>query len=227
MDQKKSIRGIDVVITRKKVKNLSLRVLPPDGEVKATVPQGMKEKQLNDFIASKEPWILKQKEKMALRVMDHRREYKDGEEHYLFGKKYTLRLQISASKQGVKVENNFIILYVKNAEDLASREKLLEDWYRHNLENNIPGLISKYEKLMGVQVKEFRIRKMTTRWGTCNPSKKRIWFSLMLAKRRPALVEYIVVHEMAHLLERGHNKRFYAIMDRYLPGWKELRKELK
>jgi predicted metal-dependent hydrolase len=103
----------------------------------------------------------------------------------------------------------------------------MDRWYRDNLLNNLPALFEKWEERMNLRVNEFRVRKMTSRWGTCNPLKKRIWISLMLAKRRPALVEYIVVHEMVHLLERGHNKRFYALMDKYLPGWKDLRKELK
>ena len=103
----------------------------------------------------------------------------------------------------------------------------MDNWYRDNLLKNIPHLINKWEEIMNVKVGEYKVRKMKTRWGTCNPRAGRIWISLMLAKRRPELVEYIVVHEMVHLLERGHNLRFYNYMDSFLPGWKKLRAELK
>jgi predicted metal-dependent hydrolase len=153
--------------------------------------------------------------------------YSDGEIHYLFGKEYVMRIIESQGREGVNIKDNILRLSVKNNSSTETRERLMENWYRQNLEKNVPELIRKWEPVMKVEVKEFRIRKMKTRWGTCNISKKRIWLSLMLAKRRPALVEYILVHEMVHLLEAGHNKRFYSLMDHFLPQWKELRKELR
>lgn len=216
-----------MILKRKKVKNLSIRVLAPEGIVKATIPIGMKEEDALKFIRSKAGWIRKQQEKLKNVVFNRPVSYSDGEIHYLFGKEFTMKVQNSTSREGVSVMNDSITLYVKGNNSLEARERLMDKWYRHNLENNVPALISKWEPIMKVKVNEFRIRKMKTRWGTCNPSKKRIWLSLMLAKRRPALVEYIVVHEMVHLLETGHNKRFYSLMDRFLPAWKELRKELR
>ena len=222
-----SIGNTEVIINRKKVKNLSIRVLPPEGLVKLTVPLRMKEEEALSFVRSKEAWIRKQQQKLKGIVFNRPLTYSDGEIHYLFGKEYVMRIIESQGREGVNIKDNILRLSVKNNSSTETRERLMENWYRQNLEKNVPELIRKWEPVMKVEVNEFRIRKMKTRWGTCNISKKRIWLSLMLAKRRPALVEYIVVHEMVHLLEAGHNKRFYSLMDRFLPGWKELRRELR
>lgn len=222
-----SIGNTEVIINRKKVKNLSIRVLPPEGLVKLTVPLRMKEEEALSFVRSKEAWIRKQQQKLKGIVFNRPLTYSDGEIHYLFGKEYVMRIIESQGREGVNIKDNILRLSVKNNSSTETRERLMENWYRQNLEKNVPELIRKWEPVMKVKVKEFRIRKMKTRWGTCNISKKRIWLSLMLAKRRPALVEYIVVHEMVHLLEAGHNKRFYSLMDHFLPQWKELRKELR
>lgn len=222
-----SIGNTEVIINRKKVKNLIIRVLPPEGLVKLTVPLRMKEEEALSFVRSKEAWIRKQQQKLKGIVFNRPLTYSDGEIHYLFGKEYVMRIIESQGREGVNIKDNILRLSVKNNSSTETRERLMENWYRQNLEKNVPELIRKWEPVMKVEVNEFRIRKMKTRWGTCNISKKRIWLSLMLAKRRPALVEYIVVHEMVHLLEAGHNKRFYSLMDRFLPGWKELRRELR
>ncbi|MEE4115973.1 MAG: SprT family zinc-dependent metalloprotease [Marinilabiliaceae bacterium] len=222
-----SIGNTEVIINRKKVKNLSIRVLPPEGLVKLTVPLRMKEEEALSFVRSKEAWIRKQQQKLKGIVFNRPLTYSDGEIHYLFGKEYVMRIIESQGREGVNIKDNILRLSVKTNSSTEERERLMENWYRQNLGTNVPELIRKWEPVMKVKVKEFRIRKMKTRWGTCNISKKRIWLSLMLAKRRPALVEYIVVHEMVHLLEAGHNKRFYSLMDHFLPQWKELRKELR
>jgi len=222
-----NIEGIEIEIIRKRIKNLNLRVLPPDGSVRATAPLGMSEKKIIDFIRSKEDWIRKQQTRISERDYEEDLQFVSGEEHYLFGKKYPLLLKDNSSKEGVSFSSGTILLYCRPESVPEQRAEIIDRWYRENLLTNLPGLISKWEDIMGVKVREYRVRKMKTRWGTCNPKAARIWISLMLAKRRPELVEYIVVHEMVHLLERGHNKRFYALMDKYLPGWKELRKELK
>ncbi len=179
------------------------------------------------FLVSKQDWI--RKHQTRIREIDFNKalQFISGEEHYLFGKKYRLELLESKREEGVTLTDDIIKLFCSQADNTGHKEELLDKWYRKNLEKNLPALVGKWEDIMGVKVRECRVRKMKTRWGTCNPRAGRIWISLMLAKRRPELVEYIVVHEMTHLIERGHNKRFYSLMDRFLPGWKELRKELK
>ena len=133
----------------------------------------------------------------------------------------------TTKKEGVAIKDGKLLLYTKDISDRDHNEVVLENWYRENLSLNLPSLIKKWESKLDVKLREFKIRKMKTRWGTCNPSAGRIWFSLMLAKQRPEIIEYIVVHEMVHLLEASHNKRFYRLMDSFLPNWKELRKELR
>lgn len=221
------IGEIDYILQNKRVRNLSIRVIPPDGIVKVTVPFGMKDADVRKFLQSKQNWIRKHQDRIAQRDFDKMLQFVSGEVHYLFGNKYPLLLKEGAKKQGIHFSSGTINLHCKDGAGRQEREKIMDEWYRDNLMNNLPALFDKWENRMNLRVNEFRVRKMTTRWGSCNPLKKRIWISLMLAKRRPALVEYIVVHEMAHLIERGHNKRFYALMDKYLPGWKDLRKELK
>jgi len=221
------IGEIEVVLKRKKVKNLSIRVLSPDGIVRASVPTGMSIKQVNDFILKKEPWIRKQIVKIKNNDFIKPLEYIDGEEHYLFGKGYTFILRETRGKEGISLDGDSLVMYCRADKDREHREKIMDRWYRENLLKNLPDLISKWEARTGLRVNEFRVRKMSTRWGTCNPRAKRIWFSLMLAKRRPELIEYIVVHEMVHFLVAGHNKKFYSYMDTYLPAWKDLRKQLR
>lgn len=227
MSEQIRIGEIDYILQTKRVKNLSIRVIPPDGIVKVTVPLGIRDADIRKFLQSKQSWIRKQQTRIAQKDFDKALQFVSGEEHYLFGEKYPLFVKEGAKGQGINFSSGTIYLLCKNGAVRADREKIMDRWYRDNLINNLTALFEKWENKMNLRVNEFRVRKMTSRWGTCNPSKKRIWISLMLAKRRPALVEYIVVHEMVHLLERGHNKRFYALMDKYLPGWKDLRKELK
>lgn len=227
MSEQINIGDIIVYIQKKRVRNLSLRVTPPDGSVKATVPIGMRDDKALAFIRSKELWIRRQQSKIQDNSFYSVPDYKDGEEHYLFGKVYPLELRETFGREGVALADNKILLYCKSDSDKEKREKILEKWYKENLLNNLPSVIRKWESIMGLSVKEYRVRKMSTRWGSCNPRARRIWFSLMLAKRRPELIEYIVVHEMVHFMEASHNKRFYSIMASYLPDWKELRSELR
>jgi predicted metal-dependent hydrolase len=223
----KVIEGIEVDIIRKRIKNLNLRVIPPEGKVVVSVPLAMSEKATVEFVSGKRSWIIKQQTRLKEKDFELPKEFVSGEEHYLFGNKFTLILRDDSTKEGVCLKDSTITLYCKAGTEREFREKIIERWYRENLLKNIPHLIKNWEEIMNVKVGEFRVRKMHTRWGTCNPRASRIWISLMLAKRRPELLEYIVVHEMVHLLERGHNKRFYNYMDSFLPGWKKLRAELK
>lgn len=130
-------------------------------------------------------------------------------------------------KQGVEIRNKkYIDLYVRENTPKYLRERVIMEWYRNRLKELIPPLISKWEPVMGVKVNEFGVKMMKTRWGTCNPSARRIWVSLELAKKSPICLEYIVVHEMVHLLERTHNERFTAYMDRFIPNWRAVKAEL-
>ncbi|MCD4736912.1 MAG: M48 family metallopeptidase [Bacteroidales bacterium] len=220
------VEDFEVEITRKRVRNLNMRVLPPQGRVVVSVPLTMSIKSATQFISSKRDWIIKQKKKIESGVFDKEKEFIPGETHFLFGNQYTMLLVRSEGKEGILLKKDTIYLYIRDINDRNRKQKVVDQWYRKNLNEIIPALIIKWEKVIGVKVNEVRIRKMRTRWGTCNPKAGRIWINLELAKMPPYLLEYIIVHELTHLIELSHNKRFRSLMDQFLPNWRTLRKEL-
>lgn len=221
------INEIEIQIIKKNIKNIRLSVHPPDGRVRLSVPEKMDDTAIKEFAMSKISWIKKQKSKFLLQ--DKQIEYKfiSGEEHLYLGEKYVLNVLETSGKQYVElVDNTNINLYTKSNTTIEKREQLMNAWYRVQLKSLIPSYIDKWEPIMGVKVEEFGVKIMKTRWGTCNTQAKRIWINLGLAKKRPRCLEYIIVHEMVHLLERGHNAKFYGYMDKFLPNWKSIRSEL-
>lgn len=222
------IAGIKIFLTQKRIRNLHLRISAPDGEVRVSAPLRYGITRLREFILQKIEWI----KKNQIRIRKLRDEGKiilpkkfiSGEEHYFFGEKFLLELvQNSTANKvlcGVEVlQRNVIELHVKKLSNFAQRQKLMDNFYRKHLKEVVPGMVTKYEEKMGVAVAEFRVKKMKTRWGTCNVKARRIWLSLELAKKPLGFLESTVVHEMVHLLERGHNKKFYGLMDRFMPEW--------
>jgi len=186
----------------------------------------MREKDIRMFITSRIPWIRSKLEKFETLEKEPARDFVDGEEHYYEGRPYQLRIEDGGRKSGVELEGRFLTLFLKPGADRMKRRKVLNLWYRERLKEKVPVIISRYEEMMNVRVREFGIKQMKTRWGTCNTTASRIWINLELAKRSPECLEYLVVHEMCHLLERRHDKRFYSFMTEYLPAWKEYKHEL-
>ena len=221
------IGGIAVEVTRKRIRNMNLKVLPPDGRVALSAPLSVSDSSIRDFVESRREWILKNRSKIVSKPEHRKLRFISGSELLIFGTPYTLEMVASPSRRGIEISGGTARLYAPAGAGEAQLQALVDDWYRSNLMSNLLRLVRRWEPVMGVKVKEVKIRRMKTRWGTCNPRASRIWFSLMLAPRRPELIEYIVVHEMVHLLEASHNKRFYALMDHYLPGWKRYRRELR
>ena len=155
------------------------------------------------------------------------KEYIPGEKHLFRGRHVHLKVIYKKKPPSVQLtEDGILILQIRPGSNRTKKSRVIKEWYRSELKQDIPKLIDKWEPVMGVEVNEFGVKAMKTRWGTCNIHDRRIWLNLELVKRRPALLEYVVVHEMVHLLERLHNKRFYAYMDHFLPGWKKLQQEL-
>lgn len=230
MDIKKNIvllEGIEIEISRKKMKNLRLTVSPPEGAVRLSVPYKTNSKIVDEFIFSKMDWIKKKRSKYENRVVQKPREYITGEVHPLLGADYQLSVVETNEKQRVEIENNrFITMFVKHGSTFEKRQKLMMEFQRTTLKAILPALIDKWETQLGVKVNDFNVKIMKTKWGTCNITRKRIWINLELVKHPVECLEYIVVHEMIHLLERYHNKRFYKLMDDYYPGWKETKKKL-
>lgn len=220
------VSGIEIEVTRKKIKNLYLRVNRGTGKVKVSCPLFVSEKGLLRFVEPRVNWI-KERQQKALLVPD-KKDYKyvTGETHYFQGKPYQLEVLEGKGRNKAQFEGERIILKAQIESTIEIKQKMIDTLYRSYLKSEIPKLIEKWEPVMGVQVSDFGVRKMRTRWGTCNITAKRIWLSLELAKKTPGCLESVVVHEMVHLLERLHNKRFYAFMDQFYPEWKIYEKEL-
>lgn len=217
---------ITAEVVQKDIKNIHLSVYPPSGRVKIAAPLRMDMETIRIFAISKLGWIRRQQTKLRNQEREAPREYVSRESHYYLGKRYLLKVVERDSKPSVAIKHDKLILQVKPATNTEQRQVLLQEWYREQLKALVPNYIAKWEKVMGVEVAEFGIKKMRTKWGTCNTEAKRIWINLELAKKPQECLEYIVVHEMVHLLERSHNARFIAYMTRFLPQWRNLKEEL-
>ena len=214
------VDGVSVLVTRKDVKYLRLRFILSKDEVHASVPYGVGETEIASFVGSHADWIKKKRLQLKEQTV-----FVDENEIFLLGKRYQLCC-FSDSKPSYAVMENSIHLYLVDPASVEQKNGLLQQLYRASLQSELDVLMPQWSEAMGVVPKEWRIRQMRTRWGTCNTVHKRVWFNLELAKRSRRLVEYIVVHELCHLFERGHNARFYAYMDRFLPDWCERKHEL-
>lgn len=222
------VNGIEIEIEKKNIKNIHLGVYPPDGRVRVAAPLNTTDENVRLLIVSKLRWIKKQQENFASQERQSKREYVSGESYYLWGERYNLRV-IERDNIYSKIEiekKKYINLYVKYGTPVEKREKIITEWYRKQIKQEIPKLISKWEPKLGVKVKSWGVKKMNTKWGTCNNNASRIWLNLYLAKRPFKCLEYVVVHEMAHLLERTHSDRFKQLMDQHYPNWKSVRDEL-
>jgi predicted metal-dependent hydrolase len=220
------IRDISVEFTRKNVKNINLRITQPEARIKVSAPNTMPVELVYAFVISKYDWILSHKEKLRERNDKTPSHYSDGELHYYQGQSLALKIVNSSSTPEVMVSGDTLELYINNDSSVEKRKFAIEAWYRRELKQHIPILISKYEQLMNLKVEKFGVKKMKTRWGTCNPRAKRIWLNLALAKKPIDCLEYVVLHEMTHFLEAKHNQRFYSFVDQYMPEWKMAEKKL-
>lgn len=218
--------GISVSVIKKPIKNMYIRVLPPDGAVKISAPRAVSDEDVRRFAESKIEWIKKQRESFAHMPGEGEREYVTGEYCELWGHRYRLKVQESDYGNRVSLSGEELVLRIKGENDAGRREKVLNEWYRRQMRQAVPALLKKCEGVVGVCAKEWHIKNMRTRWGTCNVREKRIWLNLQLAKKPPECLEYVIVHELVHLLERNHNKRFYGYMDQFYPGWREVRRRL-
>ena len=192
---------LKIKIIKKQIKNLYIRILPPDGDIIVSAPDNLSDEKIYEFIRSKKNWILKHVEKFkaAGHLYDQKNEY------YLWGNKYNFALN-------------------KDTESNINLD--LNKWYKNKLKTAIIDIAAKCENIVGVKANEIKIRDMSTRWGSCNITKKRIWINLNLVKLKPKYLEYVMIHELVHLLEKNHNTKFYNYMDKFYPGWKTVRKEL-
>jgi predicted metal-dependent hydrolase len=217
---------ITIEVTRKDIRTLRLSVHPPDGRVRLSAPAAIAQEAIHHFVRARLGWIRKHQQQIAARQPPPEDRYRDGEFHWFAGRRYALQIVEQPAPARVALGEGVLTLQVRPGGGPGRCRTLLDDWYRRHLKVAVPQLIAGYEPLLGVQVQCLGIRKMKTRWGSCNPRARRIWLNLELARQPPECLEYVVVHEMVHLLESHHNARFHALMDRYLPRWREHRETL-
>ncbi|OUJ62576.1 metal-dependent hydrolase [Vibrio parahaemolyticus] len=220
---KVEIGSIAMQLNRKAIKNLHISVLPPDGRVRVSAPESMTETAIRMAVISRIPWIKKQQSDFAKQPRQSDREMVSGECHYLWGRRYRLNVVERAGKHEIKLGRGRLHLYVNPATTLENKALVLSSYYRDALKARIAELLPVWEDKIGVTAADWGIKKMKTKWGSCNTQAKRIWLNLELAKKPPECLEYILVHELVHLLERNHNERFKGYMDRLLPDWRERR----
>lgn len=221
-----TISGLAIDVVRKDIKNLHLGVYPPHGHVRVAVPLYIDNEAVRLAIVSRLGWIKRQQAKFDKQPRISAREYITGESHFVQGRRYLLNVIYHSAAPKVILQHTTLDLYVRDGSDAAKRQAVLQAWHRQQLKTQIPTLIAKWQPLMGVEVADWGVKQMKTRWGTCNIRDRRIWLALELAQKPSHCLEYVVVHEMTHLLERHHNDRFKAYMTKFLPNWQSIKNEL-
>lgn len=222
-----TVQGLSVCIVRKTIKNLHLGVYPPDGRVRVAAPLAVSDEAVRLAVIDKLGWIKRQRAKFEAQPRQSEREMVSGESHYFLGRRYRLRVQHHHGAGKVVLRGTSILeLWVRPESSARQREQVLQRWYRQQLKQLIPPLLEKWEAILEVEARDWGIKKMKTRWGTCSIPARRIWLNLELAKKPVRCLEYIIAHELVHLIERHHNDRFIAILNRHLPTWQSDRQEL-
>lgn len=217
---------IAIAVTRKDIKNVHLTVHPPDGRVTLSAPRATRLDVARAYAASKLPWIREQQGKLACQARETPRQFVTRESHYVWGRRYLMALDFADAKPSVALRNKWIALTVRPGCTAEKRAKVLHEWHKSLLYKAVPPLIKKWERRLGVQVSAYFLQRMKTKWGSCNPAKGNIRLNTELVKKPKDLLEYVVVHEMAHLIEPNHSERFTAILDAHYPHWREARAEL-
>jgi predicted metal-dependent hydrolase len=216
--------AVDVVL--KDIKNVHLSVYPPTGKVRISAPARMNVDTIRLFAISKLGWIKQQQRKLREQEREAPRELLDRESHYVWGKRYLLAVIEKEAAPAVELTHRRVLLRIRPGSREEKKQDILEAWHRDQLRIAAPPLIAKWEPLLGVSLSGFIVRKMKTKWGSCSPRLKTIRLNTELAKKPPECLEYIIVHEMIHLLEPTHNDRFVALMDRFMPRWQFHRQTL-
>jgi hypothetical protein len=226
-DDRKGLPDFEVRIVKKNIKNIHLGVYPPQGRVRIAVPTKTTDETIKALLTSKMPWINKQKVRFEKQERQTKREFVSGESHYFMGNRYLLNIINTNSTPKVEIKRKtHIDMYVKPGTSREKRERILNNFYRSELKKQIPILSSKWEKITKIHAKEYRIKRMKTKWGACSQKNQRIWINLELAKKPLHCLEYIIVHELAHLVEKNHTAKFKRLMDTFMPQWTQYKEEL-
>lgn len=215
--------SIAVEVVRKDIKNIHLSVYPPEGAVRIAAPLRTEMDALRVFAISKLGWIKQQQKKLREQPRQTPREHLDGETHYVWGKRYQLALRELEAAPAVTLKHKRLLLQMRPGAAADSRQAVLAHWYREQIRTALPALLATWAPRLGVQAGHVFVQKMKTKWGSCNLASGNIRLNTDLAKKSPQCLEYIVVHELVHLLERHHNERFTRLMDQHLPDWRQRR----
>lgn len=226
MSARLQIGDLDIEVLRKDIKNVHLSVLPPVGRVRISAPEHIRTDTLRVYVVSRLPWIRKQQEKLRGQERETPRDFIDRESHYLWGKRYLLELVEAEESPRVELTHRKILLQIRPGTPPSKRQSILAEWYRERLREAVTPLVPRWESLLEVKVARVYLQSMKTKWGGCSPDRATIRLNTELAKKPPACLEYLLVHEMVHLLEPTHNERFVSLMDRFMPNWRRRREIL-
>ena len=220
------ISDIQIEIIKKDIKNMHLSVLPPDGKVRVSAPNNLSDESIIMFVKTKLGWIKKQQEKFELQPRQSEREYVSGETLYVWGHQYFLQVEHNQKKNSLVLVGNKAILSVRKESTVKQREKFVNEWYRSLLKTEVEKYLPKWEAITGLYCDSWQSKYMITKWGTCNTSTRKIWLNLQLAKKPIECLEYVILHELAHLKVKNHGPDFVAILDLHMPYWRECKKML-
>ena len=218
------IENITVTVEKKNIKNMYIRIQPPDGNVKVSAPLFVSDAEIIAFVKSKREWILKKQKYILENDIKAPQKYVNGEKHPLWGKEYVLQLISNHNVKHVLVNENTIYLPVPQRSTIEKRKKILDEFYREELKRAIPEVLDKCSKIVGRTPKSINVRKMKN-WGNCKQD-GRITLNLNLAKKDKECLEYVMIHELCHLIEFNHGKNFKKLMDKFCPDWKIIKKRL-
>ncbi len=220
-----NISGIPIEVCKKDIKNMHLYVKPPNGNVTVSAPLAMSDEAIERFVRTKASWIKKQVAKFDNQPRQSEREYVSGETLFVWGKQHYLQTEYG-NKNAPVLSGDKAVLTVRKESTAEQRENFVREWYRDLLKDEIARLLPKWEKTTGLKAEGWQTKYMTTRWGTCNTKTGKIWLNLQLAKKTPECLEYVILHELVHLVEKNHSERFIALMDKFMPMWREVKATL-
>jgi hypothetical protein len=221
-----TVRGIDIDVVYKDIKNLHIGVYPPVGRVRVAAPSRLNDDQVRIAVIQRLAWIKRQREQLRTADRQTEREMITGESHYAWGVRRRLKIVERPGRAHVEVDNNRLVIYVAKQSTAEQRRAVLDRWHREQLKLALPAVVAKWEAKLDVTVPKWAVRRMRTKWGTCNRTTHHLLLNVELAKKHPDCLEYIVVHEMAHYFERGHGERFTNLMDGFMPDWRSRRDRL-
>ena len=218
-----NVGGIPVDVVFKDIKNVHLSVHPPTGRVRISAPVRMKPDSLRVYAVSKLDWIRKQQRRLQGQERETKREYIDRESHFVWGRRYLLKVNEEERTPFVELRHNQMVLTVRPGSGIEKKDAIVSAWYRDEIRRTVFSLLAKWESLLGVKANSIIVRRMKTRWGSCNPRSHNIHINSELAKKPRECLEYVVVHELVHLLEPSHNAHFVSLMDNFMPQWRHIR----